>query len=288
MYSGNLVSDLPFRRRQRCGDTQRCILHRSARKRTNKSFFFFFFFLPASIWLLLFFCEEQCCFVCLRNKVSWCVACAQINIYTLTSAHVNTLTVRCSQKAHKYGRGQGCPHTSDHMQSFKQRLCVRKRNSPRAVSVQSQDKVPPLLGVITVLFFNTGSGLNLTVSALRTGINLTEGHWTGLTVPGRDRPSSRPSAGRRRWASCCSLTPSWPESGGWTRRSSGPPQRAVYRAGIPPDTTGREKKLINTKSSNNLLWCRDCFSLTPNSLTLFRHVNRTRAAWCTAFFVDYV
>lgn len=159
----------------------------------------------------------------------------------LTSAHVNTLTVRCCQKAHKYGQGQGCPHTSDHMLSFEHRTCVRKRNLPRAESVQSQDKGPPLLGVITVLFFNTGSGLILKVSAHLTGINLTERHKTGLTVPGRDRPSSRPSAGRRRWASYCSPTPSWPESDGWTRRSSGPPQRAVYRAGIPPDMTGREE-----------------------------------------------
>lgn len=43
MYSGNLVSDLPFRRQQRCGDTQRCILQRSAQKGTNTTFFSFFF-----------------------------------------------------------------------------------------------------------------------------------------------------------------------------------------------------------------------------------------------------
>lgn len=62
-----------------------------------------------------------------------------------------------------------------------------------------------------------------------------------LTVPGRGRLSNQRCAGRTHWASCCSRTPSWQVSGGWTQRSSGPPQRAAYRACTRPESTSRNK-----------------------------------------------
>lgn len=72
-----------------------------------------------------------------------------------------------------------------------------------------------------------------------------------LTVPGRDTPSSRPSAGRTRLASCCSLKPSWPESDGWTRRSSGPRPTAVYQVCIHPVMSGDKRTLLPGRSPNN-------------------------------------
>lgn len=76
---------------------------------------------------------------------------------------------------------------------------------------------------------------------------------SGLTAPGTDTPSSRRFAGRRRWASCCSPKPSLPASGGWTRRSSGPPQTAAYQAGIPPDVTQKTETLW-LAARNLLIW----------------------------------
>lgn len=64
-----------------------------------------------------------------------------------------------------------------------------------------------------------------------------------LTVPGRGRLSNQRCAGRTHWASCYSRTPSWQASGGWTQRSSGPPQRAAYQACTRPESTARNKTL---------------------------------------------
>lgn len=97
----------------------------------------------------------------------------------------------------------------------------------------------------TVAVCTAGARTQISIHSVKMGL---EGAWIlpheSLTVPGRDRLSSRPSAGRRRSASCCSLKPSWPGSDGWTRRSSGPRQTAVYQVCIHPEVIGRDKRTL--------------------------------------------
>lgn len=69
-----------------------------------------------------------------------------------------------------------------------------------------------------------------------------------LTVLGRGTLSSLQCAGRTRWASCCSLLPSWPESGGWTQRSSDPLQTAAYLDGTLPTDQSESRMLSHTSN----------------------------------------
>lgn len=70
-----------------------------------------------------------------------------------------------------------------------------------------------------------------------------------LTAPGRGTPSSPPSSGRRRWASCCSRQLSWPMSDGQKRRSSRPPQSAHAPHGTHPDIQSQSSNAEDPRSA---------------------------------------
>lgn len=96
--------------------------------------------------------------------------------------------------------------------------------------------------------------------------SLSVGLYSGLTVPGRGRPSNQQSAGRTRWAFCCSPKPSWRESGGWIRRSSDLHQTAVYQACIHPNKIVRQK--TNTLIIITWTYCRCTYKINTTEFKI--------------------